>query len=192
MAVRETSAASTVSRTFPAPWQHLGVQHYLSNCRHCTAPACQNLHLLFRPTRQHTLLSSMTIIDWLSSLDEFGKWAAGRKPVAKKDDALRFGILGAAKIACMIASLSFVATRWIFSKRRYELDLTCILSSTYSQGADYPRTIPYRCNRRCGGSARQTERQRHLLNDGILPFYMIVMRVSCVCLSHVQDIYMKK
>ncbi|RAR09209.1 oxidoreductase domain-containing protein [Stemphylium lycopersici] len=41
----------------------------------------------------------MVIVDWLNSLGEFGEWAAGRKPVTKRDDALRFGILGAAKIA---------------------------------------------------------------------------------------------
>ena len=41
----------------------------------------------------------MPLVDWLNSLAEFGEWAAGRKPVAKKADALRFGILGAAKIA---------------------------------------------------------------------------------------------
>lgn len=40
----------------------------------------------------------MTVVDLLNSLAEFGDWAAGRKPVAKKDNALRFGILGAAKI----------------------------------------------------------------------------------------------
>jgi hypothetical protein len=41
----------------------------------------------------------MGIVDLLNLAAEFGDWAAGRKPVAKKDDALRFGVLGAAKIA---------------------------------------------------------------------------------------------
>ena len=42
---------------------------------------------------------TMTVVDWINSITDFGEWAAGRKPVAKKADALRFGILGAAKIA---------------------------------------------------------------------------------------------
>ena len=41
----------------------------------------------------------MGLVDLLNLIAEFGEWAAGRKPVAKKEDALRFGILGAANIA---------------------------------------------------------------------------------------------
>jgi len=41
----------------------------------------------------------MGLVDWLNSMAEFGEWAGGRKPVTKKSDALRFGVLGAAKIA---------------------------------------------------------------------------------------------
>ena len=41
----------------------------------------------------------MGLVDLLNVIAEFGEWAAGRKPVAKEEDALRFGILGAAKIA---------------------------------------------------------------------------------------------
>ncbi|KAF1834472.1 oxidoreductase domain-containing protein [Decorospora gaudefroyi] len=41
----------------------------------------------------------MGIVQWMNSIAEFGEWAAGRKPVTKKEDALRFGILGAANIA---------------------------------------------------------------------------------------------
>lgn len=44
----------------------------------------------------------MTAVDLLNSLAEFGEWAAGRKPVAKKNSALRIGILGAAKIGCVV------------------------------------------------------------------------------------------
>jgi hypothetical protein len=42
----------------------------------------------------------------LNLIAEFGEWAAGRKPVTKKSDALRFGILGAAKIAYVYNLLS--------------------------------------------------------------------------------------
>jgi len=41
----------------------------------------------------------MPLFDWVNYLTEFGEWAAGRKPVIKREDALRFGILGAANIA---------------------------------------------------------------------------------------------
>lgn len=69
----------------------------------------------------------MIVVDWLSSLAGFGEWAAGRKPVAKKHDALRFGILGAAKIACMITYLSHLSPCDRSSRRGgNELDLTCI------------------------------------------------------------------
>ena len=48
----------------------------------------------------------MGLVDWLNSMAEFGEWTGGRKPVTKKSDALRFGILGAAKIAYVYALLS--------------------------------------------------------------------------------------
>jgi hypothetical protein len=48
----------------------------------------------------------MGLVDWLNSSAEFTEWAAGRKPVTKNSDALRFGILGAAKIAYVHALLS--------------------------------------------------------------------------------------
>ncbi|RMZ72144.1 Oxidoreductase [Pyrenophora seminiperda CCB06] len=54
----------------------------------------------------HVLLNSplrpspiMGLVDWLNYLGEFSEWAGGRRPVKKNDDALRFGILGAAAIA---------------------------------------------------------------------------------------------
>ncbi|KAF1941521.1 oxidoreductase domain-containing protein [Clathrospora elynae] len=40
----------------------------------------------------------MPFVDWLTSFAELGEWMAGRKEVVKKDNALRFGILGAANI----------------------------------------------------------------------------------------------
>ncbi|KAE8835501.1 hypothetical protein HRS9122_07771 [Pyrenophora teres f. teres] len=48
---------------------------------------------------QSRLSSVMGLVDCLNYLGEFGEWAAGRKPINKNDDALRFGILGAAAIA---------------------------------------------------------------------------------------------
>ena len=48
---------------------------------------------------QSRLSSVMGLVDWLNYLGEFGEWAAGRNPINKNDDALRFGILGAAAIA---------------------------------------------------------------------------------------------
>jgi hypothetical protein len=41
----------------------------------------------------------MGLVDFLNLIAEFGEFAAGRKPVAKQENALRIGILGAAKIA---------------------------------------------------------------------------------------------
>jgi hypothetical protein len=41
----------------------------------------------------------MTFLDWVYYLGEVAERASGRKPVPKKDGALRFGILGAASIA---------------------------------------------------------------------------------------------
>jgi len=52
----------------------------------------------------------MGLVDWLNSMAEFGEWAGGRKPVTKKSDALRFGVLGAAKIAYVYALLSSSTT----------------------------------------------------------------------------------
>ncbi|KAL6712395.1 hypothetical protein ACN47E_000272 [Coniothyrium glycines] len=41
----------------------------------------------------------MPVYDYMNPLNEWIEWFAGRKPVSKKDGALRFGILGAANIA---------------------------------------------------------------------------------------------
>lgn len=40
--------------------------------------------------------------DWMNGLGEWAEWLASRPNVAKKDDALRFGILGAANIAYVL------------------------------------------------------------------------------------------
>ncbi len=41
----------------------------------------------------------MAIVDWANVIGDWADWLFGSKPLPKKDDALRFGILGAANIA---------------------------------------------------------------------------------------------
>lgn len=40
----------------------------------------------------------MPLLDWMNTIGEWAEWLARRPDVAKKDGALRIGILGAANI----------------------------------------------------------------------------------------------
>jgi hypothetical protein len=84
----------------------------------------------------------MGVVDWLNSGAEFGEWAAGRKPVTKKSDALRFGILGAAKIAYVHVQLSC-------QRQDVEMRFEAELHLKQTVSFDYPSAFTYRGYRRC-------------------------------------------
>jgi len=96
----------------------------------------------------------MGLVDLLNYLGEFGEWAAGRRPVKTNDDALRFGILGAAAIA-YVSPILISATKFSLDEEPFPPELSPRVKQP--AGLDSPSTLPCRRHRRCSRSKRQEQ-----------------------------------